>query len=244
MMGDGGGMKIMQLIIALLAFVALEAPAMAQGFGGDTRNYTVRGFERIRIDGPVRVEVETGVPPYARAVGDQDAARNIDVRVNGRTLVVAWRQSGRRGFRGDTSGPVTLKVGTRELDQAWVNGSGQLSIDRVEVRKFGLSVVGAGGAQVDEIDVDVLDVGVGGAANVSLAGKAKDATFAVRGMSVLDATGIEVRDLELGVDGPSFARVFATGQILLDAIGAVDIDVAGGPACTVRVQGPARISGC
>lgn len=244
MMSDGGDMKIMSLAIALLAFVLMDTPAFAQGFGGDTRNYTVRGFERIRIDGPVRVELETGVPPYARAVGDQDAARNIDVRVNGETLVVSWSQSGRRGFRSEKNGPVTLKVGTRRIEQAWVNGAGQLDIDRVEIRKFGLSVVGAGGASIGEIEVDTLDVGVGGAANVTIAGEAKEATFVVRGMSVLEAMGIEVRDLTLGVEGPSFARVLATGQLELDAIGAVDIEIEGGPACTVRAQGPARITGC
>ncbi|MBW0144132.1 GIN domain-containing protein [Sphingomicrobium clamense] len=240
-------MKTISATLALLALGASAAVAHAdiqQGFGGDGRNFTVRGFERIRIDGPVAVKLVTGVPPRARATGDRNAINQVDVRMNGRTLVVGWEQSNRRGFRGDNHGPVVVEIGTRTLEKAWVNGSGQLDIDRIERRDFTLSVQGAGGASIDDIEVDTLDVGVAGAGNIRISGEAKEATFLVRGMSNLDAERTEVRDLTLGVEGPSFARVQATGEIEIDAVGTVDITVTGDPACTVRAMGSARITGC
>ena len=245
MMGESGGMTIMPTTLALLAFgLGNAVPADLQGFGGGGRNFTVRGFERIRIDGPVAVKLVTGVAPYARAVGDSSAIHNIEVRNNGATLVVSWRQSDRRGYRGDSAGPVTVEIGTRTLEQAWVNGSGNLDIDKIERRAFTLSVQGAGGATIGALDVDTLDIGVAGAGTIRVAGDAKEATFLVRGMSNLDAEALKVRDLELGIDGPSFARVHASNAVKLEAIGTVDVTVLGGPACTVKAQGSARIVGC
>ena len=246
MMGESGGMKIMPTTLALLALGASSAVAFAetQGFGGGGRNFTVRGFERLRIDGPVEVKLITGVPPYARAIGSQGAISSVDVRNNGQTLIISYRQQERRGFRDEDRGPVVVEIGTRTLEQAWINGSGQLDIDRIERRTFTLSVQGAGGARIDKIDVDTLDIGLQGAGNIRVAGEAKEATYLVRGMSNLDAERLEVRDLELGIDGPSFARVNASNALDLQAIGPVDVTVVGDPACTLNVQGSARVLGC
>lgn len=232
------------LILAALALVSADVAASSQGFGGGGRNFTVRQFETIRIDGPVRVELEDDVAPYARVEGDNHAIHNVNVRMNGKTLIVSWSQSGRRGYRGESHGPVTVKVGTRDLGKAFVNGSGDLVIDRVERRTFDLSVNGAGAARIGEIDVDQLEVALTGAANARIEGEAKEATLIVRGMSNLDAERLEVRDMVLGVEGPSFARVHANNAVEIDAIGTVDIQVSGNPACTIRAQGPARITGC
>lgn len=253
MMGDHGGMKFTPLSIALLAFLLADgagtafagppSPVGAQSmFGGGTRNFTVRGFERVRVDGPVAVTLKTGVPPYARATGK--AREQVDVTVQGRTLVVRWKSDQRRGYRGDTAGPVTLEIGTHEIEEAWVNGSGQLDIDRVERRDFTLSVQGSGGASVAAIEVDTLDLGVAGAGNIRIAGEAKKATLLVRGMSNLDADRLAVDNLVLGVDGPGMARVNAKDAIKIDAIGTGDISVTGKPACTINAQGSPRILGC
>ena len=49
-------------------FAALLACAsIAEAAGVTTRNFGIRSFEKIRVEGPYRVTLKTGVAPFARA---------------------------------------------------------------------------------------------------------------------------------------------------------------------------------
>ena len=56
-------------LLALLVLASLPTPSDAAA--PTTRNYSVPSFDRIRIDGPYKVELRTNVSPYARATGSQ-----------------------------------------------------------------------------------------------------------------------------------------------------------------------------
>ena len=71
------------LLAAALAAVAAAVPASAA-----ERNYTVTGFDRVRLDGPYRVRMTTGVAPFARATGSSAALDSISIEVQGQTLNV------------------------------------------------------------------------------------------------------------------------------------------------------------
>ena len=51
-------------LIAAFAALALAAPA-----GAATRNFGITGFEKVRVEGPFKVSLTTGVAPFARATG-------------------------------------------------------------------------------------------------------------------------------------------------------------------------------
>ena len=68
--------------IALLAAVA-AAPA-----GAATRNFGITGFEKVRIEGPFKVRLTTGVAPFASASGSRAAIDRVAIEVRGNTLVV------------------------------------------------------------------------------------------------------------------------------------------------------------
>ena len=85
----------------LLAAVALLAvPAEAA-----TRNYGVEGFDRIRVDGPFKVKLTTGVAPFAKASGSAMAINRVALDLQGRTLVVHVNQSSWGGYPGAAAGP-------------------------------------------------------------------------------------------------------------------------------------------
>jgi hypothetical protein len=226
------------LVFAVFA-AAIAAPASAA-----TRNFGITSFEKVRVDGPFKVTLKTGVAPFAKASGTQGALDRVAIEVRGDTLVVHGNLDSWGGYPGKDSGPVEITLGTHDLSSAWVNGSGVLSIDRVKGLKFGLSVQGSGAGEIGEADVDQLSVTVMGSANARLAGDAAKLTAVIRGFSSLDASGLSAKDATLGADGSATIVADISNSVTVDASGPATVRLSGGPACTLRVSGSASVSGC
>ena len=234
----------MRIFLSALAILAATT-ATAAPAGAATRNFGVSGFDRVRVDGPFKVRLATGVAPFAVATGGSAAALDpVVIEVQGRTLVVRTNRSSWGGYPGVASGPVEISIGTHDLSAAWLNGSGSLFIDKARGLSFDLSVQGAGSASIGAVAVDHLKVAVSGTASASLAGTAPRLTAIVRGISTLDAEGLVAKDATIGADGPATVRVTVTNSAKIDAHGTATIGLAGRPACTVKASGSASVSGC
>lgn len=227
------------LAALLLGIAVAAAPA-----GAAERSFTVTSFDRIRVDGPYRVTLTTGVSPFARATGSLNALGSVSVDVQGRTLIVRGNPSSWGGYPGQPSGPVEIAVGTHDLSQAWLNGSGSLAIDRIDGLSFDLAIQGSGSAAIGRAQVDQLEIGISGAGSATIAGVAPKVTAVVRGTSSLDASALSAKDVTVGAEGPSTVRVNASNSAEVDARGVASVEVIGEPACTVRAEGSATVSGC
>lgn len=224
---------------ALCMAAVAASPAMAA-----ERNYSVNSFDRVRVDGPYKVTLTTGVPPFAIARGSNTAIDRVSVAVEGRTLVVRQNPGSWGGYPGQAPGPVTVEVGTHDLSQAWLNGSGTLEINRVRGLTFELALQGSGSASIGDADIDQLKIGISGAGTVKIAGKAPQLSAIVRGTSTLDAAGLTTKDALVGAEGPSEVRFVATSSAKVDARGTSVVAVGGKPACTVKAEGSAVVTGC
>lgn len=233
-------MRLAAPAIIALAVSAVPAPASAE-----TRNYGVSGFDRIRLDGPYKVTLTTGTAPYARAIGKLRALDLVSVRVEGRTLTIRTDRSNRwGGSEEEASGPVEIKVGTHELSAAWLNGAGQLAIDKVKGLSFDLSAQGAGSVAIGALDVDVLELAIAGSAGATLAGRAAKATMVVRGSASVDGAALTVKDAAINAEGPSSVALTATSSAKVNARGVAAVTLSGAPACTLALEGSASATGC
>ena len=229
----------MRTVLFAAALVGLAAPA-----GAATRNFGITDFTKVRVEGPYKVSLATGLAPFARASGSAAALDRLTVEVRGDTLVVQTNKSGWGGYPGEDSGPVEVSIGTHELSNAWVSGVGALLIDRVRGLSFALSVQGSGRAEVASADVDQLNVSLIGTASARLAGKAKKLTTLVRGISALDGGGLAASDAAIGAEGAATIDANVTGDAAVDASGPAVIRLAGRPTCTLRTGGSTSVSGC
>lgn len=224
---------------ALLALVVAAAPATAAN-----RNFGVTDFDRIRVDGPFKVSLATGVAPFARASGSAAALDQVAVDVQGRTLVVHPNRSSWGGYPGQRTGPVEIALGTHDLSAAWLNGAGSLQIDKVKGLSFDLSVEGTGAIGIGRTDVDQLRVSMAGSGSAALAGRAGKMTAVVRGISTLDAAALVTKDATIGAEGPATVRANVTNAAQVDGSGVATIMLTGEPACTTKLTGSASVSGC
>lgn len=232
-------------ILALLALASIPAPS-AIGAAAPTRqrSFSITGFDRIRIDGPYKVTLKTKVAPYARATGTAASIDGLQMKVEGRTLVIRAGTGGWGGYPGEGRGPMTIDVGTHDLAAVYINGPGALDIDRVKGLAFEVSIQGTGMARIDQVDVDQMKVGVSGAGTTRLAGRVAKLTATVRGTSALEADGLRVADAVIGAEGPSIVRAEVTNSAKVDANGLVSVTLTGNPACTVKARGSANVVGC
>lgn len=229
----------MRIFLLAAAACAIAAPASAA-----TRNFGITSFTKIRVDGPFKVKLATGVAPFATASGSQDALDRVAIDVEGDTLVVHNNLDSWGGYPGQDAGPVEISLGTHDLTAAWLNGSGSLAIDRVKGLTFGLSVQGSGAGEIRQASVDQLNVTVVGSASARLAGQAAKLTAIIRGVSSLDAAALSSKDATLGADGAATIAANVSNSVSLDATGPATVRLSGGPSCNLRVNGSASVSGC
>lgn len=225
--------------------LALALAAMLAGHAAAAdRSFTITGFDRVRVDGPYKVRVTTGVSPFARAKGSPTALDAISVSVEGRTLVVRKSQSSWGGYPGESAGPVEITAGTHGITTAWLNGSGALDVNAVRGQSFDLALVGSGTVSVGRLQVDRLTVGVSGSGSARLGGEALLARAVVRGTSSLDGSALTAKDATIGAEGAAVVKLVATGTAKIETQGTASVEVEGRPSCSVRASGSAVVTGC
>jgi hypothetical protein len=238
MCDEGDGM-IRHLHLALLAAAVAASPARAAD-----RTYSVTNFDQVRVQGPYKVRLVSGVAPFARASGSVQALDGISIIVSSQVLTVRRNPGSSSGYPGQPTGPVEIEIGGHDLRSASILGAGSLDINAVKGLSFSLTVEGAGAAKVSNIDVDQLKLWLAGTGSAQLSGSAKSATFLVRGTSSLDAAGLAVKDAVIGGEGPAMIRANVSNSAKVTAQGVSQVTLDGAPACTVKASGSAIVDGC
>jgi hypothetical protein len=226
-------------LIAAFAVAGIAGSADAA-----TRNFGITSFEKVRVEGPYKVRLKTGVAPFASANGSPAAIDRVAIEMRGNTLLVHTSSSSWGGYPGQSPGPIEISLGTHDLSAAWINGSGAIAIDKVRGLSFDLSVQGSGAAAIGSADVDQLSIAVVGTGSATLAGRAGKMPAVIRGISSLDAASLAAKDATIGAEGPATVAANVSNSVTVDGNGPVTVRLSGSPTCTLRVNGSASVSGC
>ncbi|QNA85823.1 DUF2807 domain-containing protein [Sphingomonas sp. So64.6b] len=218
-------------LAALLVLLSVGAAASADAA---ERNYSVGSFDRIRIDGPFDVRLDTGKAPGAHADADVRTLDQLVIRVEGTTLIV---RIGNEGW-GETPGAARkapiVTLSTPMLRAANVNAGARLTVNGMNGQRIDLSINGSGVLVVSDIAADQLNATVIGTGNITLNGRAAKTRLLTNGSGSIDASALDVSDLVVRLDGTGETRAAAryTASVTTTGLGAVI--VTGDPACTVR----------
>jgi hypothetical protein len=226
----------MTRILALVLIAGVVTPAAAA-----PRNFTITSFDRIRVEAPFAVSVATGKAPFARADGDAAALDTVDLRVEGRTLIVRQRSGWNGGGKGS---PVSVSLGTPDLRAATLVGSGRLLIDRLRGLSLTLGLAGPGQLKVANISADQLDLLAGGSGLVELAGVIKKGRVGAEGTTVINAAALQSEELVIQAAGNAEVRANARRTANLTASGAATVTMESPVTCVQRVTGSATVSNC
>lgn len=224
--------------LALAAAVAMATPTNAA-----IRNFGITDFTKVRVSGPYKVTLSTNVPPFAQASGSSAALDRVMVEVRGDTIVVQSNPSW-GGYPGEDPGPVEVTIGTHDLTNASLIGSGSLAIDRVKSQKFTLTIQGSGSSAIGDATADQMNISLEGTANAHVAGNAGKLVVLARGVSTLDAPGLATPSADIDADGSATVDINVTDIAKINAWGPATVRLSGRPTCTLKVEGSTTVSGC
>lgn len=214
---------------ALLLILCASSPA-----GADERRYSVSSFERIRVEGPFEVRLETGKAPGAEVVSDTRTLDLLDLHVDGITLIV------RLNGKGWAEAPAARKVApvltltTLQLRSAVVNAGGRLTVKGARGARVDMAVNGSGAITASAIATEDLRATIIGTGTVSLAGRAGHAELLSNGQGRIAADALQADDLVVRLDGTgeTSAQARYTARVTTSGLGRVTIT--GNPKCEVR----------
>jgi len=224
---------MIRALLALALFV-VAAPAVAAD-----RSFTVTSFDRIRVEGPFDVRLTVGnAGQSAKASGQPDVLANLNIEVQGTTLVVrkgtgGW---GERGGAGGGPAPVITLV-TSNVRAVAVIGGGKLTASgTLRGQRLDFQTTGAGSIDARGIDSDELSVTVLGTGTVALAGKSNRARLLTNGSGTIMALPLTVSDLIVRLDGPGETQATARFTADVTSTGLGRVVVAGNAKCTTKAQ--------
>jgi hypothetical protein len=221
-----------------LFLLAATTPVAAAGL---PRSFTVTSFDRIRVEAPYTVTLATGRSVSAKAEGSAAALDAIDLRVEGRTLILRQRSSWGAGKAGS---PVRVVLSTPELRTALVIGAGSLSIDKMGGLSVDVGLQGSGNLTIASITADRLVADANGSGTLRLSGRVKTARMSSSGSASFLADRLFTDELSLSTEGAGEVAVAARTKADIRAAGSVQVQVTGNPPCTLRTAGSATVNGC
>lgn len=228
--------------LAALLFLSTAVPSPALA---DERRIATGSFDRLRIAGTFEVTVTTGASPDARVVADRSVLGDIDVRVEGGTLIVrntaggSWTQPAQR----DAGKPVRILLSTPALTAITVTGGSRVTVTQLKGARVDLSVAGSGAIAAADVSADQLTAQLIGDGGIAIArGRTGNARLTANGAGTIDVAGVEANDLTARLDGLGTisARARYSAQVASGGLGTIRI--AGRPKCRVIAAAGAPVT--
>jgi Putative auto-transporter adhesin, head GIN domain len=193
-----------------------------------TRSFAVGKFDAVALNGSDEVRVISGPVMSVSATGAVSDLDKLDIRVEGNALKTGWRNRGRG---------IVVTVTTPTLLGAAVNGSGDMTVDRVDTETFQAAVKGSGNLDLNSVKAKKLEFAVDGSGNLNATGTADSAQIAVGGSGDFDAKGLTATRAQIAVRGSGNASMSVSGDAAIAVSGSGDVDVQGTDRCTINKSG-------
>ena len=211
------------------ALVILPLLTFAAAASAQERRFLVTDFDRLRVEGPIEVEVVSG-SPAARANGERRALEALTIRVDAGTMVV------RPGNDGEGIPRVRLSVPA--LRSVLVNGSGRVRIVEARANRVDLALNGAGTLDVGNLAASELVVTMTGGGTITLAGTADRVRIRSYGAGSIDAARLTAGEATLLSESSGDIDITVRYLARATALGTGAIRVVGTPECRATGPGP------
>jgi hypothetical protein len=220
--------------LALLA-AALFTTASAQA---GNRSFAVDGFDRILLAGSTDVDVRVGPRTAVTATGDAADLDRLEIRVQDGTLFIGTKP-GRWTWR--SRGGIRVAVSSPALVAATINGSGDMTVDRLSGERFDGRVSGSGALQLADVAVQTMSLSIAGSGGVRAAGRCGAADIRLSGSGDVAADRLASETLSVSVSGSGDVAAGARQTADLSVSGSGSIRTTGGARCTTRKAGSGTI---
>jgi len=219
-----------QLLLALPALLTSLLCACVVCVGQSSCRNTVHGsgtaaveargvgdFSRIEVGSTAHVTASTGPETSVIVHWDDNLVPYVRTELRGDTLVV-------------------------DLVDGSYSSKSDPEIEIVTARIEGVTVSGAGHAEVRGVDVDRFEAHVSGAGDMRVAGRADAVTARVSGAGDLDLSELTARTGDVEVSGAGDLEINARENLVARVSGAGDVHYSGDPSVSKTVSGAGSVN--
>lgn len=201
-----------------------------------TRNWPVRGFDRISAYGADDVVVRVGPAESVMATGPADLLDRLSADVTDGKLRLGRARGVGIGF-GPSRGRVVFTVTVPRLAGAAIAGSGDMSIDKVDGQSFKGAVAGSGSLAIAALRTERAEFAIAGSGETRVAGEAQALELSIAGSGDFAGEGLRANRAKIVVAGSGDARAAVDGEADVRVMGSGDVDILGKPVCRVKKAG-------
>ena len=180
--------------------------------GDHTRQFNVSDFSKVDVSGAFVVRFRKGDTYSVIADGREDDMRDMDVRVNGKTLEVEMSRHGGL-FDWSNHKRLGLTITVPAINELKLSGASKASLAGFSrYDKLAIDMSGACRTVFDG-DVDKLSIELSGASNIKLRGRAHELEADLGGASKLEAADMHVDKASVDAGGASHATFGQVGSL-------------------------------
>ena len=226
----------MRIMLVLGLTTAVAGCGALSGGSSASRSFALSNFDGVRLTGSDDVRVVQGAAFSVVATGQLKVLKQLDIRVEGSTLVVARApQKGWRISWADTSADVTVTMPS--IRSAQITGSGNMAVDRAVAAAFEAGLTGSGDLNIDKIEAGAATLRLTGSGDIRAAGQVPKLSLAVQGSGDIDARDLAAETVDVAVRGSGNVRSAARRSATISVAGSGDVQVSGTKDCTISQTG-------
>ena len=210
--------------LATITAITAVALMAAGGFGcgkkgsgvAKEEEREVEPFERIRIEGALKLDARLGPEHKVTVRGDDNLIEMIETRTDGDTLVISTEGSYR------TTVGLSATVVAPSLTELKVSGATKGDVSGIEAKSFRLEVSGA--------------------AKVVLSGKTESLRIEVSGAGKVDAEKLTAAEVEVNLEGAAKVSVHADRKLDAKVSGVGKVSYSGEAKVTTKIDGIGKVT--
>lgn len=221
--------KSLLLVLIFLGFgLSNMAANRTKGSGNViTETRTLSGFHAIDIGGAFEIELIKSSEEKIIIETDDNIMPLIETRVSGGELSVDNKK--------EINNPTKLKLTIYyiNIDELDISGAAELySSDVLKTESLEMECSGASELTL-KIETGKLDADFSGASKVELEGQANMVKLEISGAAVINAYGLETKELDLDASGAAVVKVLVMDKLHIEASGASSVKYKGDPSIDI-----------
>ena len=216
-------MKTLTTFLCAVLFFIGTGMAAAQSNLTDTVDCHLSGFDRIKIQGPLKVYIIQGDVESVKLVASPEAIGRTVSSVDGRTLKVrnkyeSWSWGPKKWFRKKDQWQtpiekVTVFITIRDINSITVSGSGNVIFtDPIAANSLAIKLRGSAELSAN-VSVKNLTSRISGSGRIKLAGTATDVRVRLSGSANFSAPQLVTENATVHISGSGHASVNARDQV-------------------------------
>jgi len=198
----------------------------------DSKTYTLAPFTQIATSGPQDVVVSYGEKPSVRAEGSAESLAWLEPTVTNGKLTIKPRD-GFNWTRWAMLEPTTFYVTVPRLDRVAAAGSGDVSVDQVKGESFEGTVTGSGELSINAMDVDRASFAANASGDVVVVGTARETHVEIGGSGTVDGGGLRSKTASVVISGSGDVELAVDDTADVSVGGSGNVDISGTARCSV-----------